>query len=288
MRLLITGRNGQLGSELVALCQQQSIKFIATTINELDLSQEDSIKSFFKNYRQEFDVVINTGAYTAVDNAEKEFEKADAVNNLAVAELVKQCKESNKKFVHISTDYVFDGENFRPYLENDITNPQSVYGKTKLDGELQIVDSYIENSIIIRTSWLYSSLGNNFVKTMLKIGSQRDELNVIFDQVGTPTYAQDLARAILEIVPQLDNTQTQIYNYSNEGVTSWYDFAKVIFEIAHINCCVSPILTEEYPTPAQRPHYSILNKNKIKQDFGIIIPYWKDSLRKCIDEITAT
>jgi dTDP-4-dehydrorhamnose reductase len=194
-------------------------------------------------------------------------------------------KEENIKLIHISTDYVFDGTNYRPYSEDDITNPKSVYGKTKLDGELAMQEINPLNSVIIRTSWVYSSYGNNFVKTMLKLGKQKESLGVIYDQVGTPTYAKDLAKMILDIIPKINNTKVEIYNYSNEGVLSWYDFAKEIMKMAKLDCIIYPIETKNYPTPVTRPHYSILNKSKIKKDFDIIIPFWKDGFDDCLKRL---
>ena len=192
-------------------------------------------------------------------------------------------KDKNIKLVHVSTDYVFDGTNHKPYVEDDITNPNSVYGETKLAAEKVMLEINPENSVIIRTSWVYSSYGANFVKTMLRLGEERDNLGVIFDQVGTPTYAKDLAKTILEIIPKLNNKDVDLYHYSNEGVCSWYDFAQAIFELSEIQCQVNPIETKEYPTPAKRPHYSLLNKSKIKEDFNLRIPYWKQSLVMCLN-----
>jgi dTDP-4-dehydrorhamnose reductase len=199
--------------------------------------------------------------------------------------LAKIAKKKNISLIHISTDYVFDGKNYRPYIETDSTDPQGVYGRTKRDGEDAILAIAPVNSIIIRTSWVYSSFGNNFVKTMLRLGKEHDSLGVIFDQVGTPTYARDLAKTILEVLPQIKNESPEIYHYSNEGVASWYDFAQAIFELTSISCQVNPITTDQYPTPATRPHYSLLNKSKVKNDFGIIIPYWKDSLNECLQKL---
>jgi len=187
--------------------------------------------------------------------------------------------------IHISTDYVFDGKNYRPYLESDSTSPNGVYGKTKLDGEKAMIELNPNRSIIIRTAWVYSSFGANFVKTMLRFGKEREQLTVIYDQVGSPTYARDLAQAILDILPQLDNESVEIYNYTNEGVLSWFDFAKEIMKMAKLDCAVLPIETKDYPTPASRPHYSLLNKAKIKAKFNITIPYWKDSLDRCLREL---
>ncbi|MCW8839083.1 MAG: dTDP-4-dehydrorhamnose reductase, partial [Thiovulaceae bacterium] len=201
---------------------------------------------------------------------------------VAVKNLSEIAKEKNINLIHISTDYVFDGKNYKPYTEDDIVNPNSVYGKTKLDGENAMLEINPSNSIIIRTSWVYSTYGANFVKTMLRLGKDKDELGVIFDQVGTPTYARDLARIILEILPKIDNDQVEVYHFSNEGVLSWYDFAKEIMRMAKLECKINPIETKEYPTPATRPHYSLLNKSKIKNTFKIDVPYWKDSLDKCL------
>ena len=217
-----------------------------------------------------------------MDKAEEEQELANEVNYLAVGYLSKISKEKNIKLIHISTDYVFDGENFRPYLERDGTSPTGVYGQSKRDGEKVLQQVNPKNSIIIRTSWVYSSYGVNFVKTMLRLGKEKESLGVIFDQVGTPTYARDLAETILEILPQINNETVEVYNYSNEGVLSWYDFAKEIMRMAKLTCEIKPIETRDYPTLAKRPHYSLLNKAKIKEEFSIIIPFWKDSLDKCL------
>ncbi|MDD4506975.1 MAG: dTDP-4-dehydrorhamnose reductase, partial [Sulfurospirillaceae bacterium] len=191
------------------------------------------------------------------------------------------------QLIHISTDYVFNGENFKPYLEEDIPNPQNYYGKVKLAGEEAMKETNPQNSIIVRTSWLYSSHGNNFVKTMLRLGAEKDILSVVFDQIGTPTYAGDLAKALLDILPYIKNDHVEIYHYSNEGVLSWYDFAKEIMKMSKLTCKISPIETKDYPTPAKRPHYSVLNKRKIKDNFGLYIPYWKDSLSICLKQMGA-
>lgn len=285
--ILVTGANGQLGSELKALVSEQYPisdtpypQFHFIDRETLDITNEVEVKSFIED--KSIDTIINCTAYTAVDRAEEEGEKADAVNHQAVKNLAQIAKENNIKLIHVSTDYVFDGKNFKPYVETDPTDPQGVYGATKLAGEKVLQSINPKNAIIIRTSWVYSSYGANFVKTMLRLGNDRDELGVIFDQVGTPTYAKDLAKAILEILPKIANEQVEIYHYSNEGVCSWYDFAKAIFELSNIKCNVKPIETREYPTPAKRPHYSLLNKTKIKEYFGLSIPYWKDSLDECL------
>jgi dTDP-4-dehydrorhamnose reductase len=256
--------------------QTQNSKFFFADRSALDITDKDAIKQFVE--RNSIDTIINCAAYTAVDKAEEDKENADKVNHLAVRYMAEIAKEKKIKLIHISTDYVFDGMNYKPYIEEDPTNPQSVYGATKLAGERAIQEIKPKNAIIIRTSWVYSSYGNNFVKTMLRLGKERDELGVIFDQVGTPTYARDLAQAILEMLPKIENENVEIYNYSNEGVLSWYDFAKEIMKMAKLECTINQIETKEYPTPAKRPRYSLLNKAKVKRDFDIIVPYWKDSL----------
>jgi len=280
INILVTGSNGQLGSEIKQLSKEYSYRFYFTTKKELDISNMQDIRKYI--IYNNIDTIINCAAYTAVDKAENEKELADLINHRAVKNLAILSNELNLKLIHISTDYVFDGKNYKPYSEEDKTNPQSVYGQTKLDGEKSIIEYNLKNSIIIRTSWVYSSFGNNFVKTMLKLGKEKDELGVIFDQVGTPTYARDLAKTILDIIPKIQNSKLEIYHYSNEGVLSWYDFAKEIMKMAKLNCNIKPIESSEYPTPAKRPHYSLLNKTKIKKEFNIMIPYWKDSLSECL------
>ena len=294
--ILVTGSNGQLGSELRELVNHSTFHF--TDRSTLDITDKNTIKDFCLD--NDIEMIVNCAAYTAVDKAEEDEVNANAINHLAVKYMAETAKEYNIKLIHISTDYVFNGENYKPYTEDDATNPQSVYGKTKLLGEKAIQDINPAGAIIIRTSWVYSSFGNNFVKTMLRLGKERDELGVIFDQIGTPTYAKDLATAILQILQIIQTSQlprqemplgyniqnstssTEIYNFSNEGVASWYDFAKTIFELSNIECQVNPIETKDYPTPATRPHYSLLNKAKIKDDYSIRIPYWKDSLNECL------
>ena len=250
----------------------------------MDIANESEIKDFVNN--KKIKIIINCAAYTAVDKAEEDSVNANLINHLAVKNLATIAKENNIKLIHISTDYVFDGKNYKPYNEDDFTNPQSVYGKTKLDGENAIKEINPKNSIIIRTSWVYSSFGNNFVKTMLRLGEQKDELGVIFDQIGTPTYAKDLAKTIFDILPKINNDVVEIYHYSSDGAISWYDFAKEIMKMTKLDCQINPIETKDYPTPAKRPHYSLLNKSKIKQEFDILIPYWKDSLKECLTMIT--
>lgn len=281
--ILVTGSMGQLGSEIKELSSNYNYNFFFTTRDDIDITSKDSIKEFCQT--NSINVIINCAAYTAVDKAQSDIENADLVNRKAVKKLSIVAKELNIKLIHISTDYVFDGKNFKPYVEEFQTNPQSVYGKTKLDGENELLDINPLNSIIIRTSWVYSYYGNNFVKTMLRLGKEKEELGVIFDQVGTPTYAKDLAITILNIIPQIENSKVEIYNYSNEGVLSWYDFAKEIMKMAKLNCKINPIETYQYPTPAKRPHFSLLNKSKIKSKFNLEIPYWKDGLDDCLKRL---
>lgn len=281
--ILVTGSMGQLGSEIKELSSNYNYNFFFTTRDDIDITSKESIKEFCQT--NSINVIINCAAYTAVDKAQSDIENADLVNRKAVKKLSIVAKELNIKLIHISTDYVFDGKNFKPYVEEFQTNPQSVYGKTKLDGENEIRDINPLNSIIIRTSWVYSYYGNNFVKTMLRLGKEKEELGVIFDQVGTPTYAKDLAITILDIVPQINNQKVEIYNYSNEGVLSWYDFAKEIMKMAKLNCKIKAIETYQYPTPAKRPHFSLLNKSKIKSKFNLEIPYWKDGLDDCLKRL---
>ena len=279
--ILVTGSKGQLGSEIQALhINYPESNFIFTDRENLDITCKDSIALTCKE--KNITHIINCAAYTAVDKAEDDLEMADAINHMAVKNLAQVAKEQNIILIHISTDYVFDGKNYRPYIETDSTKPQGIYGKTKLDGEKALLHVNPQNSIIIRTSWVYSNFGNNFVKTMLRLGKERDELGVIFDQIGTPTYARDLAQTILDILPNIKNTKPEIYHYSNEGVLSWYDFAKEIMRMAKLKCQINPIQTSEYPTPASRPHYSLLNKSKIKKEFNLSIPFWKDSLDECL------
>lgn len=281
--ILVTGANGQVGSELRELSQNYPYSFFFTDRTTLDITNEEAIKNFVKV--NNINTIINCAAYTAVDKAETDELNADLINRKAVKKLAKISLENNIKLVHISTDYVFAGIAYKPYCEEFQTNPKSVYGKTKLDGENEMIKINPKNSIIIRTSWVYSSYGANFVKTMLHLGKEKESLGVIFDQVGTPTYAKDLAKTILDILPQIENEKVAIYNYSNEGVLSWYDFAKEIMKMAKLDCKINPIETFQYPTPAKRPHYSLLNKSKIKKDFDIVIPYWKDSLDECLKQL---
>ena len=283
LNVLVTGSNGQLGSEIRELSADYHYNFFFTDKDALDIANPHLINVYINKHS--INIIINCAAYTAVDKAESEQELADKINHQAVRYLAQISKEKNIKLIHVSTDYVFDGKNYKPYNEDDKTNPNGVYGQTKLDGEKAMQEINPKNSIIIRTSWVYSSYGNNFVKTMLRLGKERDELGVIYDQVGTPTYARDLAKTILNILPKIKNEKVQIYNYSNEGGLSWYDFAKEIMRMAKLTCNINPIETKEYPTPAQRPHYSLLNKSKIKKEFNLTIPFWKDSLDACLKKM---
>jgi len=286
--ILVTGSNGQLGSEIRKLSEISDHNFVFTDINELDLTDISELERFFD--KSDISYCINCAAYTAVDKAETDIENAIAVNVTAVRNLAEVCAINHTVLIHISTDFVFDGSNCQPYVETDKAKPINVYGQSKYEGEHQALK---ENAatIIIRTSWLYSSFGNNFVNTMIKASAKNDKLNVIFDQTGTPTYAMDLAEAILKIIDKIyinikkPSKYFGIFHFSNEGVASWYDFAIEIFKISGIKCVVNPILTRDYPTPSKRPHFSVLDKSKIKSTFGLTIPYWKDSLTRCIKEL---
>ena len=287
MRVLITGSNGQLGSEIKELeNNDKKVDFIFKDLPELDICNFEVLQAFIIDY--DINIVINCAAYTAVDKAEDDPEIAKKVNSNGVLNLVNALQTVNGKLIHISTDYVFDGNHFLPYKESDAVSPIGVYGETKRAGELAVINSAID-AIVIRTSWLYSSYGNNFVKTMLRLGNEKENLGVIFDQVGTPTYARDLARSCLEILCVDSSVNISkngnLYHYSNEGVASWYDFALLIMELGGESCKVKPIQTKDYPTLAKRPHYSVLNKSKMKTDFNIEIPYWRESLKDCIEKI---
>jgi dTDP-4-dehydrorhamnose reductase len=280
IRILVTGTNGQLGSEIRKISgSYPEIEFAFTDIDELDITNPWKVADYLNTFKPSY--LINCAAYTAVDKAETDFSTATLLNASAVGILAEQSAEIGCKIIHISTDYVFSGRGPRPYKEDDRLDPQSVYGKTKLEGE-KLCQKLNPDSLIIRTSWLYSAFGSNFVKTMIRLGSEKTELGVIVDQIGTPTNAADLAFAIMKIISAAIRDEKSyipgIYHYSNEGVASWYDFAKAIFEIGGINCKVKPIATEDYPSPVPRPPYSVLNKSKIKLIFGIEIPHWRDSL----------
>lgn len=282
MHILVTGKNGQLGSEINAIANQyKNHSFSFADSNSLDISKKEMIQQWVIETNCE--LIINCAAYTAVDKAEEDIETCEKVNVLGVQNLVDTCEEFNIKLIHISTDYVFDGSKNTPYNELDKPNPQGIYGSTKLKGEKIIEESKLQ-AIIIRTSWVYSKFGNNFVKTMVNLGKERASLNVVFDQIGTPTNAADLAKACLEIVEQKEkwSAGVTLYHFSNEGVASWYDFAKEIMQLAKLKCEINPIESKDYPTKAKRPHFSVLNKAKIKTDFNLSIPYWKASLLKML------
>ena len=282
--ILVTGSEGQLGSELRAIAfrfTQYNLFF--TNRLTLDITDYNAVKAFTETNK--INAIINCAAYTSVDSVESKSKLADAVNHLAVANLAKIAKQNNIKFIHISTDYVFDGNSQRPYNENDTPNPQSVYGQTKLDGELAMQKINPANSIIIRTSWLYSRHGNNFVKTMLKLAETKSEISVVSDQIGSPTSAADLAKAILTILPMVHNKTVEIFHYSNAGLCSWYDFALEIFRIKNIKTLVNAVKTSEFPMLVKRPTYSVLDKSKIKTRFNLEITSWKDSLSFAFESI---
>jgi dTDP-4-dehydrorhamnose reductase len=286
--ILVTGAYGQLGNEVRILsANYPEYNFMFTDVDSLDITDKDELIDFVTG--NDIRYIINCAAYTAVDKAEDDAELCEKINATAVKNLGLAAAEAGAGIIHVSTDYVFDGTSCRPYTEDMPTKPCSVYGKTKLKGEKNLLKA-CPNAIIIRTAWLYSPFGNNFVKTMIKLGSERESLNVIFDQVGTPTYALDLADAILKAMNQTidsDHEKGGVYHFSNEGVCSWYDFTIKIHEIAGIKTCkVNPIETKDYPTKAARPHYSVLNKSKIKQTFNITIPHWEASLKDCIKELS--
>jgi len=282
MNILITGCNGQLGNEMQLLEKDNpQHQWFNTDVQELDITDVDAIRSFVQEHQ--IDGVVNCAAYTAVDKAEENEELCTKLNAEAPAYLASAVGSRGGWMIQISTDYVFDGTSHIPYVEDDETCPNSVYGRTKLVGELN-VQKFCEQSMIIRTAWLYSAFGNNFVKTMIRLGKERPELGVIFDQIGTPTYARDLAVAIMTVINK--GIVPGLYHFSDEGVISWYDFAKAIHRIAGITTChVKPLHTAEYPTPARRPHYSVLDKTKIKKVYGIEVPYWEDSLKDCIEKL---
>lgn len=283
MKILVTGANGQLGRELRNVLESEIPgKTIYTDVAELDLTDAKGVDDFFK--KNDISHVVNCAAYTAVDKAEEEKLECAAININAVKNLANAADAIGAKIIHISTDYVFDGTAHRPYKESDKVNPISQYGTTKRKGETALL-ALAPESIIIRTSWLYSPYGNNFVKTMLRLGAEHSKIKVVSDQIGTPTYALDLARAIYMVLMSHQWVEG-IFHFSNEGVCSWYDFAKSIHRIAGIDKCeIKPIPTEEYPTAASRPFYSVLDKTRIKATYGVKAPYWEDSLIECIKRI---
>ncbi len=284
MNILITGCNGQLGNEMQLLEKvNPQHQYFNTDVAQLDITNPEAIEEFVNN--NAIDIIVNCAAFTAVDKAESSQELCHLLNAKAPEYLAAAVAKRGGYLVQVSTDYVFDGTNHTPYTEDEATCPNSVYGSTKLEGE-KLAMAACANTMIIRTAWLYSTFGNNFVKTMIRLGQEKPELGVIFDQIGTPTYAGDLAAAIMAAINH--GIVPGIYHFSNEGVISWYDFTKAIHRIAGITSChVKPLHTTEYPTPAARPHYSVLDKTKIKQTYGIEIPYWEESLEKCVAKLLA-
>jgi len=281
--ILVTGSNGQLGNELKIVSENfYGYDFIFTDVDTLDITNYDSTSEYIKKTQPDW--IINCAAYTLVDKAESEPDKAILINGAAVNNIAEAIKGTECRFVHVSTDYVYDGKSNVPYNENIETNPQSVYGRSKLAGEKYALQHH--RSMVIRTSWLYSSFGNNFVKTILRNGAEKESLNVVFDQTGSPTYAADLAEAIMSIVSGVIRNQMAmnagIYNYSNEGVCTWFDFATEIVSEAGLTCKVYPVLSKEFKQIAQRPTYSVMDKSKIKENYGLTIPHWRTSLLKCI------
>ena len=291
MKILVIGENGQLGKSIKNVIGKKQLNdtFIFVVRDQLDLSNNHSIANYFKSHR--FDVIVNCAAYTSVDKAELEIEAADKINHLAVKQIAEIANHQKSKLIHISTDYVFDGESNNPYSEIDETNPINIYGKTKLAGEQAILLAMPTNATIIRTSWVYSEFGNNFVDTILRLGNEQEELNIVCDQLGSPTYANDLAIAILQIINNEKfysfNTRTQIFHYSNKGSCSWYAFAKEVVELASIDCALKTITTENYKTTAMRPKNTLMNKDKISKTFGLEIYDWKKSLQDCLDKIAS-
>ena len=287
MKVLITGSNGQLGSEIKELASDyENLECIFRDLPELDICDTKALTTCIVD--ENINAVINCAAYTAVDKAEENPVIAQQVNAKGVLNLVNALKKVDGKLIHISTDYVFDGNHSQPYKETDPVSPKGVYGETKRAGELAVLSSSID-AIVIRTSWLYSAYGNNFVKTMLRLGNFKESIQVVYDQIGTPTYAKDLAKTCLDILSNAGSTNISkkgsLYHYSNEGVASWYDFARAIMENSNIDCNIIPIETKDYPTQAIRPLYSVLDKSKITSDFKVTIPHWRDSLANCLKKI---
>lgn len=282
MNILITGCNGQLGNEMQLLEKEDAVNnYFNTDVAELDITNVEAIEQFLA--ANNIDGIVNCAAYTAVDKAEANEELCTLLNAEAPGYLAHAIEKRGGWMIQISTDYVFDGTQHIPYQEDEDTCPNSVYGRTKLVGEFNVL-KLCQQSMVIRTAWLYSTFGNNFVKTMIRLGNERPELGVVADQIGTPTYARDLARIIMTVISK--GIQPGIYHFTNEGVASWYDFTKAIHRLAGITTChVRPLHTSEYPTAAQRPPYSVLDKTKIKQTYGIEIPYWEESLKECIDKL---
>ena len=282
-KIIITGASGQVGNELKVLAKaKKQFDCVFFDSKSLDITDEQAIAKAFKEHQPAY--FINCAAYTAVDKAESDQELAYEVNAKAVGNIAAACLTANCQFIHISSDYVYHNGLDRPLLETDLTNPKGIYAASKLQGD-KVAIEVNSATIILRTSWVYSSFGNNFLKTMIRLGNERDQLGIVYDQVGVPTYARDIAAAIFSIIAKVENTQSSyggIYNFAPQGVTCWYDYAKTIFELEGIECKVNSILSKAYPTPAQRPTYSVLNCDKIKETFGIEIPYWKDSVKACL------
>lgn len=286
MNILVTGANGQLGHEMQSVAEKSGDKFVFTDVaggyERLDITDVEAVRRMVAE--REIEVIVNCAAYTNVDKAETDVELADMLNNKAAGNLAQARKEVDGTLIHVSTDYVFQGDRNVPCREEWPTNPLGVYGKTKLAGEKSIEATGCKH-IIIRTAWLYSKWGKNFVKTMQNLTATRDTLKVVFDQVGTPTYAGDLAAVIGHIIGSGQLDKTGVYHFSNEGVCSWFDFAKAICELSGNTCDIQPCYSEEFPSPVERPHFSVLDKSKLKSTFGVTVPYWTDSLKKCIAEL---
>ena len=282
MNILVTGANGQLGNEMQVLARENlQHTYFFTDVQELDICDEQAVYAYVSEHK--IDIIVNCAAYTAVDKAEDNVELCDKLNNIAPGYLAGAAQANGAAMIQVSTDYVFDGTAHIPYTEEEPTCPASVYGSTKLAGEQNVMD-HCEKAMVIRTAWLYSIYGNNFVKTMIRLGQERDSLGVIFDQIGTPTYANDLAQAIFAAINK--GVVRGIYHFSDEGVCSWYDFTVAIHRLAGIaSCKVKPLHTADYPAKAPRPHYSVLDKTKIKDTFGIEIPHWEESLKRCINQL---
>ena len=282
MNILVTGSDGQLGSELRDLAiSYPDYNFIFTDKEQLDVTDQEQVQKFFK--KTHIDCLINCAGYTSVEGAEEDQSQAILLNATSARFLAAASAKSGALMIHISTDYVFDGIHHKPYTEGETAKPKTVNGKSKLDGEIEVIFN-AKRALIIRTSWLYSIHGMNFVKNLISKAKSEQEIRVVFDKVGSHTNASDLARTILDIIPRVPvRIRAEVYNYSNEGVASWYDFAKAVVELKKLNCLVTPILSKDIKTKAKRPHYSLLDKSRIKKDFDVIIPHWRDSLMKCIE-----
>jgi len=290
MFVLVTGANGQLGKSLNHLVGQNKTddRFVFANRGQLDLTEFQNIRNFIE--KNQFDIIINCAAYTAVDKSEVEKEQANLINHLSVKNIAEIARDNCIKLIHISTDYVFDGLNLKPYNEKDDTSPKNVYGKTKLDGENAILSTMVCDALIIRTSWLYSEYGNNFLDTILELTKTKEKLNIVSDQIGSPTYANDLAIALLKIIENKKffeaNQISEVFHYSNDGKCSWYDFAREIIQISGKKCSIEPISSKDYPQKASRPKHVLLDKDKIRDSFGLEIFFWKDSLNKCIQALS--